>query len=155
MLFRGHPNCYFHFVLSAAGSCYIFLWVSRPRQTLGGHSLHMFQTFLLILFNVICRTQCSWSFSYFSVLSYPSSKVWGATDFWCSCIRSIHVPRPQIMTETILCGVIEFLNTAERRLSERQSSETSNIRTHIFFVLRPNNEKSAITSRNKVLCHFY
>ena len=25
-------------------------------------------------------------------------------------------------------------NTAERRLSERQSSETSNIRTHIFFV---------------------
>ena len=38
---------------------------------------------------------------------------------------------------------------------ERQSSETSNIRTHIFFVLRSNNEKSAITSRNKVLCHFY
>ena len=46
-------------------------------------------------------------------------------------------------------------NTAERRLSKRQSSETSNIRTHIFFVLRSNNEKSAITSRNKVLCHFY
>ena len=38
---------------------------------------------------------------------------------------------------------------------ELQSSETSNIRTHIFFVLRSNNEKSAITSRNKVLCHFY
>ena len=46
-------------------------------------------------------------------------------------------------------------NTVERRLAERQSSETSNIRTHIFFVLRSNNEKSAITSRNKVLCHFY
>ena len=46
-------------------------------------------------------------------------------------------------------------NTVERRLSERQSSETSNILTHIFFVLRSNNEKSAITSRNKVLCHFY
>ena len=45
--------------------------------------------------------------------------------------------------------------TVERRLSEGQSSETSNIRTHIFFVLRSNNEKSAITSRNKVLCHFY
>ena len=45
--------------------------------------------------------------------------------------------------------------TVERRLSERQSSETSNIRTHIFFVLRSNNEKSAITSRNKILCHFY
>ena len=88
-----------------------------------------------------------------------------------------------------------YLITVERRLSERQSSETSNIRTHIFFVkifsaflflkkkntvyservakpaqiarqtaksllkengcLRSNNEKSAITSRNKVLCHFY
>ena len=45
--------------------------------------------------------------------------------------------------------------TVERRLSERQSSETSNIRTHIFFVLHSNNENSAITSRNKVLCHFY
>ena len=45
--------------------------------------------------------------------------------------------------------------TVERRLPERQSSETSNIRTHIFFALRSNNEKSAITSRNKVLCHFY
>ena len=85
-----------------------------------------------------------------------------------------------------------MLNTVERRLCERQSSETSNIRTHIFFVkifsafhlkkiqytvrvtkpaeiarqtvksllkenggLRSNNEKSAITSRSKVLCHFY
>ena len=46
-------------------------------------------------------------------------------------------------------------NTAEGLLSERQSSETSNILTHIFFVLRSNNEKSAITSRNKVLCHLY
>ena len=46
-------------------------------------------------------------------------------------------------------------NTAERWLSECQSSETSNIRTHIFFVLRSNNKKSVITSRNKVLCHFY
>ena len=46
-------------------------------------------------------------------------------------------------------------NTVERRLSERQSSETSNIRTHIFFVLRSNNEKSAITSLKKVLCLFY
>ena len=84
-------------------------------------------------------------------------------------------------------------NALKRRLSESQSSETSNIRTHIFFVkifsaflflkkkitlyservrkpaeiahqtaksllkdggLRSNNEKSAITSRNKVLCHF-
>ena len=45
--------------------------------------------------------------------------------------------------------------TVERRLSERQSSETSNVWTHIFFVLRSNNEKSAITSHNKVLCHFY
>ena len=43
-----------------------------------------------------------------------------------------------------------FLTTAERR-----PSETSNIRTHIFFTLRSNNEKSAITSRNKVLCHFF
>ena len=43
----------------------------------------------------------------------------------------------------------------ERRLSERQSSETSNIRTHIFFVLRSNKEISAITSRSKVLCHSY
>ena len=49
----------------------------------------------------------------------------------------------------------QTLITAERRLSECQSSETSNIRTHIFFVLLSNNEKSAITSRNKVLCHFY
>ena len=48
-----------------------------------------------------------------------------------------------------------YINTVERRLIERQSSETSNIRTNIFFVLRSNNEKSAITSRNKVLCHFY
>ena len=38
---------------------------------------------------------------------------------------------------------------------KRQSSETSDVRTHILFVLRSNNEKSAITSRNKVLCHFY
>ena len=51
--------------------------------------------------------------------------------------------------------VDNFTDTVERRLSERQSSETSNIRTHIFFVLRSNNEKSAITSRNKVLCNFY
>jgi hypothetical protein len=49
----------------------------------------------------------------------------------------------------------QYKATVERRLSERQSSETSNIRTHIFFVLRSNNEKSAITSRSKVLCHFY
>ena len=48
-----------------------------------------------------------------------------------------------------------YVNTVERRLSERQSSETSNIRTHIFFVLRSNNEESAITSRSTVLCHFY
>ena len=48
-----------------------------------------------------------------------------------------------------------YFSTVERRLSERQPSETSNIRTHIFFVLRSNNEKSTITSRNKVLCHFY
>ena len=46
-------------------------------------------------------------------------------------------------------------HTVECRLSERQSSETTNIRTHIFFVLFRNNEKSAITSRNKVLCHSY
>ena len=46
-------------------------------------------------------------------------------------------------------------NTVERRLSERQSSETSNTRTHIFFVLCSNNEESAITSRIKVLFHFY
>ena len=35
--------------------------------------------------------------------------------------------------------------------AQRQSSETSNIRTHIFFVPRSNNEKSGITSRNKAL----
>ena len=46
-------------------------------------------------------------------------------------------------------------HTVELRLSERQSSETSNIRTHIFFVLRSKNENSAITSHNEVLCHFY
>ena len=60
-------------------------------------------------------------------------------------------------------GTVDLLNinvgmtiyTLERRLSERQSSETSYIRTHIVFILRSNNEKSAITSRNKVLCLFY
>ena len=55
----------------------------------------------------------------------------------------------------VLDGLLYLPITVERRLSERQSSETSNIRTHIFFVLRSNNEKSAITSRSKVLCHFY
>ena len=51
-----------------------------------------------------------------------------------------------------------FSYTVERRLSKPQSSETSNIQTHVFFVLRSNNEKSATTSCNKVLkvlCHFY
>ena len=50
---------------------------------------------------------------------------------------------------------VQKATTVERRLSERQSSETSNIRTNILFVLLSNNEKSTITSRNKVLCHFY
>ena len=47
-------------------------------------------------------------------------------------------------------------NTVERRLSEPTgTSDSSDNRTHTFFILRSNNEKSAITSRNKVLCHFY
>ena len=50
---------------------------------------------------------------------------------------------------------LDASHTVERRLSERQSSETSNIWTHIFFILRSNNKKSAITSHNKVLCYFY
>ena len=58
------------------------------------------------------------------------------------------------LEETILNNFASA-NTVVRQSSERQSSETSNIRTHIFFVLLSNNEKSAITSRNKELCLFY
>ena len=68
---------------------------------------------------------------------------------WISCYNNI--------SDLIQLCTFAGLNygTVERRLSESQSSETSNIRTHISFVVRSNNEKSAITSRNKVLCHFY
>ena len=63
--------------------------------------------------------------------------------------------RGQISLPYKRLGSAIALYTVERRLSERQPSETSNTRTHIFFVLRSNSEKSAITSRSKVLCHFY
>ena len=57
---------------------------------------------------------------------------------------------PELPVERLAISPGEILNTAER-----QSSETSNIPTHISFVLRSNKEKPAITARNKVLCHFY
>ena len=43
-----------------------------------------------------------------------------------------------------------WTDAVERRLSERQSSEPA---FSSFYVQTTN--KSAITSRNKVLCHFY
>ena len=53
-------------------------------------------------------------------------------------IRARCVPRSKHSTSVIKTYLLIMykakVTTVERRLSERQSSETSNIRTHIFFV---------------------